>query len=80
MLKLIRYGVFIDYKRGNKKKIVDVLSRRDENGETIVCLTIISFPTCSWLEELKLNYSNSVKLTELRRIENHQESPKRFSI
>lgn len=44
----------IEYKKGRKNKVVDVLSKRgDLDEETEGIMALISFPTSDWLAELK---------------------------
>lgn len=51
--KFLIYNFCIKYKRGVKNKVADVLSRK-ENNEESVSLAAITFPIPTWLEELKV--------------------------
>lgn len=48
--KLLGYDFIVEYKRGVDNRVEDALSRQ---GEELGSLFPISFPTVSWLAELK---------------------------
>jgi hypothetical protein len=58
MSKLLGYDFVIEYKKGKENKVADALSRVFE--EPVVPMTatcsLISFPSPTWLEDLKLSY------------------------
>jgi hypothetical protein len=43
----------VEYKKGQQNIVVDALSRRNEDNEEEIRLSVISYPTLEWLEELK---------------------------
>jgi hypothetical protein len=55
MSKLLGYDFINEYKRGKENRVADTLSRQfeDSSQEGAVVLSLISFPTPSWLSELK---------------------------
>lgn len=54
------YDLSIEYKKGKENKVVDALSRKQE--EEVRALARISFPTPTWIEELRHRYSLSPKI------------------
>ena len=61
----------VEYKQGCENKVVDALSRRCEDSAVsnfdVVspCLCLISFPSPSWIEELKATYQSSPVMQQL---------------
>lgn len=49
------YEFSIDYKKGKENKVFDALFKEQE-GE-VGALAVISFPTPTWIEELRHSYS-----------------------
>jgi hypothetical protein len=50
---------------GQVNKMVDALSRRNEEEEPEITLSVISYPTLKWLTELKNNYLSDSQIQEL---------------
>jgi len=50
---------------GQVNKMVDALSRRNEEEEPEITLSVISSPTLKWLTELKNNYLSDSQIQEL---------------
>jgi hypothetical protein len=67
MSKLLGYDFVIEYKRGKENKVADALSRVFEELAVLVEATcsLISFPSLTWLKELKLSYDSDPGTTEL---------------
>jgi hypothetical protein len=67
MSKLLGYDFVIEYKRDKENKVADALSRVFEEPAVPVAATcsLISFPSPTWLEELKLSYDSDPGTTEL---------------
>ena len=67
MSKLLGYDFVIEYKRGKKNKVANALSRVFEKPAVPMATTcsLISFPSLTWLEELKLSYDFDPSTTEL---------------
>jgi hypothetical protein len=67
MTKLLGYDFVIEYKRGKENKVTDAISRVFEEPVVHVATTcsLISFPSRTWLEELKLSYDTDLGTTEL---------------
>lgn len=74
--------IFLLNTRGKKEnKAIDALSRRNEDVEECICLAIISFPSLTWLVELKKCYNNSIELTEVfYKINNEHEVSKGYTV
>jgi hypothetical protein len=47
------YDFLVEYKKGQENMVVDALSGRNEDNEEEIRLSVISYPTLEWLEELK---------------------------
>jgi hypothetical protein len=67
MSKLLGYDFVIEYKRGKENKVANALSRVFEEPAVPVATicSLISFPSPTWLEELKLSYDSDPGTTEL---------------
>lgn len=53
------YDFKIEFKRGKENAIANALIRKGEEKAT---LALISFPTPIWVEELKVNYQESIDI------------------
>lgn len=74
------YDFSIEYEKEMEKKAVDTFSKRDEEMDEYSCSAMISFPTLSWLVELRQSYDNSIELAELlNNLKTNQEVLKDFS-
>ena len=71
LTKLLGYLFVVEYKQGCENKVADALSRRCEDSAVsnfdVVspCLCLISFPSPSWIEELKATYQSSPVMQQL---------------
>ena len=67
MSKLLGYDFVIEYRKGKENKVADALSRVFEESVVPVATTcsLISFPSPTWLEELKLSYDSDPGTTKL---------------
>ena len=65
--KLLRYDFVIEYKKGKDNKVDDALSRKFETSPNLeeASISLISFPTFTWVEELKASYLLNQDTNEL---------------
>ena len=57
--KLLRYAFLVEYKHGKENLVADALSRKEAiGGDNVGTLCIISFPTPTWLDDLKTSYNS----------------------
>jgi hypothetical protein len=59
--KLLGYDFVIEYKKGKENKVADALSRKFEDfpESDTLSISLISFPTPDWIEDLKALYSHN---------------------
>jgi hypothetical protein len=50
---LLGYDFVVEYKKGQDNSVADALSRQDEDTDQEFTLSVISYPTLEWLEDLK---------------------------
>ena len=68
IFKLMGYAFIVEYKKGKDNLVADALSRlEDEEGasSSACTLCIISFPTHTWIPELKGSYESNPDLYQL---------------
>ena len=46
----------IEYKKGKENRVANTLSRQFENPKNEVTMSLISFPTHTWVDDLKSSY------------------------
>jgi hypothetical protein len=76
-------GYVIKYKKGKNNKVVDALSRRFEDlpEDVFLSLSLISFPTPTWVEELKSSYlDDSITKEILYQLQQGQGFPKGYTL
>jgi hypothetical protein len=81
--KLIGYDFIIKYKRGTENRVADALSRQFDPspGSLEVSISLISFPTPTWVEELKDSYAQDLEAHSiLLSFQRNQPGPKCFSV
>ena len=81
----------VEYKQGCENKVADALSRRlgvgfeDSTVSNFVvvspCMCLISFPSPSWIKELKATYQSSTMMQQLlQQLQSGSACPKFFSL
>lgn len=65
--KLLGYDFTIEYKKGAENKVADALSRQFEElpEGAHLSVSLITFPTPNWVEDLKSNYMSNPSTKEL---------------
>jgi hypothetical protein len=54
--KLLGYNFLMEYKKGQDNKVIDTLSKSNEEEEEEFTLLVIFYPTLEWLTDLKDGY------------------------
>jgi predicted ester cyclase len=82
MSKLLGYDFTIEYKKGKENKVSDALSKVFEDpGLPGPTCSLISFPTPTWLQELKLSYDSDPKtLLLLQKLKDGFDIPKGYTL
>jgi hypothetical protein len=82
MSKLLSYDFVIEYKKGKENKVADALSRVfEDSGLQEPTCSLISFPTPTLLQELKLSYSTDPETqTLLQQLKDGSNVPKGFTL
>ena len=91
LTKLLGDLFVVEYKQGCENKVVDALSRRlgagfedstvSNTAVVFPCLCLISFPSPSWIEELKATYQSSTGMQKLlQQLQSGSTCPKFFSL
>jgi hypothetical protein len=57
--KLLGYNFLTEYKKGQDNKVIDTLSRSNEEEEEEFTLLVIFYPTLEYLIDLKDGYISS---------------------
>lgn len=88
--KLFGYVFIVEYKYGKENVVADALSRRDENlsrasiepyASAVGTLCMISFPTPTWLANLKSSYASDPTIQNIvQAIQSGQFAPKGFTL
>ena len=82
--KLMGYAFIVEYKKDKDNLVVDALSRKEgeEGASSSACtLCIISFPTPTWIAELKDSYESNPNLHQLLQdFQIGREIPKEFTM
>jgi hypothetical protein len=82
LTKLLGYDFSVEYKKGVDNKVVDALSRREDNdvSDVKVSLFLLSIPRAVWVEELKAEYASDQELqTLLNQWQNHKLDTAKYS-
>jgi len=56
--KLLGYDFVVEYNNVRDNSVADALSRRDEDTDQEFTLSVISYPTLEWLEDLRRSYAS----------------------
>jgi hypothetical protein len=81
--KLMGYDFTIEYKKGKENQVADALSRQFEASfdSAVLSLSLISFPTPTWVDELKASYAQDPATQSiLLSLQQNQLAPKGFSL
>jgi hypothetical protein len=80
LTKLLGYDFVVEYKKGVENRVADALSRRDAPIAEL-SLSLLSMPTLSWVEDLKVEYSRDPKLgLLLAQWHKHELDTRRYSL
>ena len=63
--KLFGYDFLVEYKKEHENKVAKALSRRNEEDEPVITLSVIFYPTLEWLTDLKESYLSTHVLKDL---------------
>jgi len=81
--KLLGYDFTIEYKKGTENRVADALSRQFEelHEDGHLSVSLISFPTPTWVEDLKSSYMSDPSTKELLiNLQQGQGYPKGYSL
>jgi hypothetical protein len=63
--KLLGYDFVVEYKKGRDNSVADALSRRGEDTDQEFTISVISYPTLEWLEDLRRSYTSDPHMQAL---------------
>lgn len=81
--KLLGYNFVIEYKKGKENRVADALSQKFEDSPepNTLSISLISFPTPNWIEDLKASYLHNPDSKELLlKLQQGLNTPKGFTL
>jgi hypothetical protein len=79
--KLLGYNFVIEYKKGKENRVVDALSCQFENPNNEVTISLISFPTPTWVDDLKSSYLQDAITRDLySKLQQGLDTPKGYTL